>query len=75
MKKDINGKLTFQTDLNDAWKPTEDELDQENSGARMAKYLSSNYIAVLSLLMQLIRPPFRGRKALLEFVPAEMEYI
>jgi hypothetical protein len=36
-------------------------------------FLMSNYIVVLSPLIQLIRPPFRGCKSLLEFVPADMK--
>ena len=39
-------------------------------------FLMSNYIVVLGVLsplIQLIRPRFRGRKALLEFVPADMK--
>lgn len=60
-----------------AWKPvtsagpTGGELRSQDG-----EVLVSNYIVVLGVLsplIQLIRPPFRGCKSLLEFVPADMK--
>ena len=51
--------------------PTGGELRSQDG-----EVLVSNYIVVLGVLsplIQLIRPRFRGRKALLEFVPADMK--